>query len=81
MKGEELSVCLDCTAGYYCPGTGNVDPIVCDKGNYSDTGHYEFSIFSVNMQHNFTIYFLNTRGETDLKIYNSMEFKINEIFI
>lgn len=29
---------MDCTAGYYCPGTGNVNPIICDKGNYSDTG-------------------------------------------
>ena len=38
MEGQDINICLDCTAGSYCPGTGNVDPIICDKGNYSDTG-------------------------------------------
>ena len=37
-KGENLDSCSDCVAGYYCPTTATIDPLVCGKGNYSDTG-------------------------------------------
>lgn len=37
-KGESIDDCNFCTAGYYCPTTGMTDPIICDKGSYSDTG-------------------------------------------
>lgn len=40
-KGEILDSCDFCTAGYYCPSTAMTDPIICDKGNYSDTGATE----------------------------------------
>ena len=38
FKAENLTMCLSCTAGSYCPGTANVDPLPCEKGNYSDSG-------------------------------------------
>lgn len=29
---------MDCIVGYYCFGIGNVNFIICDKGNYFDIG-------------------------------------------
>ncbi|XP_071958738.1 uncharacterized protein [Antedon mediterranea] len=43
LNGEELNDCTTCTAGHYCPGTGNTEPIECEKASYSDTGAPECS--------------------------------------
>ena len=36
--GKNLTYCEACTAGYYCHGTANTDPLPCTKGNYSRAG-------------------------------------------
>ena len=37
-KAEKVQDCVDCTAGFYCPGESNTEPLPCEKGNYSDSG-------------------------------------------
>ena len=37
-KGAAVNDCTPCTGGYYCPTEGIVDPLECEKSNYSDTG-------------------------------------------
>ena len=37
LKGENLTSCLDCPQGYYCPTGQTIDPLVCQKGNYSNS--------------------------------------------
>ena len=36
--GTNLSSCESCTAGYYCPDAAWVEPLPCEKGNYSSPG-------------------------------------------
>ena len=37
-KGEQLSHCVDCTAGYYCPNMEMHTPLPCGRGYYSASG-------------------------------------------
>ena len=38
IKGENITACLECTAGSYCPTEETIEPLPCYKGKYSDSG-------------------------------------------
>lgn len=40
-KGENITYCEECWAGYYCPVDGTIEPSPCVKGKYSDVGATE----------------------------------------
>lgn len=37
-RGQDITACISCDLGYYCPAAGTVNPIKCPAGTYCPTG-------------------------------------------